>query len=208
MDRAEWLARPGNSVTGVAVTREDVEEWNYAWTVRLPGGRGSVEDGWKWTVSSDSATAASGPSSSSLVKTKKGTFDFKERSRLARMGSSTPSRVGPAAGGTAVSGPSTIVSTVAAVVPAPAPAPVRPPGPFDTVHARWMGKAPHSVPRGPKSIKWDTEWWRQRLCADPMREPSTVRYGQVYEKGCMDGLWHGQMMVRFSVFLSFFMQLS
>ena len=72
--------------------------------------------------------------------------------------------------------------------------------------ARWNGKAPHTslhrvrsmsnvVTSISKSLMWDADWWRVRLCGDPMRMPTRVPYGRVYEPGCMDGFWQGRMVV-------------
>ncbi|KAF9461899.1 hypothetical protein BDZ94DRAFT_1322969 [Collybia nuda] len=61
--------------------------------------------------------------------------------------------------------------------------------------SRWYGKAPPVERKGGKSRSWDADWWRLRLCGNPLRANPSVRYGRVYEPGCMDGLWVGRMLV-------------
>jgi len=75
---------------------------------------------------------------------------------------------------------------------------------------RWDGKAHHTgsrrvwsmpnvVPSTSKSTMWDADWWRIRLCGDPVRMSTPVPYGRVYEPGCMDGFWQGRMVVSLEV---------
>lgn len=69
-------------------------------------------------------------------------------------------------------------------------------GGSDDPASPWCGKAPCSSVMGGKSKGWDADWWRLRLCGDLRRTDPRVRYGSVYEPGCMDGLWVGRLLVR------------
>jgi hypothetical protein len=76
------------------------------------------------------------------------------------------------------------------IVPPPA-------APQTDINPRWVGKAPHRTfkPNANKSKRWDSDWWRLRLCGNTTRRRPRIPYGKVYEPGCMDGLWHGRMLV-------------
>ena len=79
------------------------------------------------------------------------------------------------------------------------------------INPRWLGKAPHRTynPKANKSKKWDSDWWRLRLCGNTSRKRPRIPYGKVYEPGCMDGLWQGRMLVGiFYSYLILFIYLS
>ncbi|KAJ2937012.1 hypothetical protein H1R20_g81, partial [Candolleomyces eurysporus] len=41
------------------------------------------------------------------------------------------------------------------------------------------------------SRKWDTSWWRMKLCQNVMLKQPRWRQGNVYERGLLTGLWQG-----------------
>lgn len=145
-NRAEWLAR-GNM--GIGVTREDIDEFNWGWSVRPPRGQGpttrkSREGGMMWSWGIGNAN----PLGSFLED------DSEAEGR--NLPASTAS------------------------------------------NSRWAGKAPLmtlSSGTTTKSTRWDSDWWRLRLCGGPSMPRPRVPYGNVYEPGCMDGFWHGRMLV-------------
>ncbi|KAG5635685.1 hypothetical protein H0H81_010403 [Sphagnurus paluster] len=83
--------------------------------------------------------------------------------------------------------------------------PERPKGmPHPAPHSpieRWVGKAPHSpLPRAGKSVRWDADWARLRMCSDmwaPRRRGAGLggSVGYVHTPGSLDGLWTGVMQL-------------
>ncbi|KAG5635339.1 hypothetical protein H0H81_011661 [Sphagnurus paluster] len=76
-----------------------------------------------------------------------------------------------------------------------------------TPHApieRWVGKAPHAAPpRVGKSVRWDADWARLRMCSDmwaPRRRGAGAggSVGYVHTPGSLDGLWTGVMQIQLS----------
>ncbi|KAG5652137.1 hypothetical protein H0H81_006155 [Sphagnurus paluster] len=64
---------------------------------------------------------------------------------------------------------------------------------------RWVGKAPHSPPpKAGKSVRWDADWARLRLCSDMWVPRGSTRgcgLGYVHVPGSLDGLWTGLMQL-------------
>ncbi|KAG5650764.1 hypothetical protein H0H81_011136 [Sphagnurus paluster] len=67
---------------------------------------------------------------------------------------------------------------------------------------RWVGKAPHlPPPRAGKSVRWDADWARLRMCSDmwaPRRRGAGAggSVGYVHAPGSLDGLWTGVMQMQ------------
>lgn len=46
------------------------------------------------------------------------------------------------------------------------------------------------------SARWDSDYWRRRLCGNAWQVQPKWRPGKVYVPGSMDGLWQGRLVVR------------
>ena len=46
------------------------------------------------------------------------------------------------------------------------------------------------------SMRWDVDWWRQRLCHNVFLKQPKWRMGSVYERGMLSGSWQGVQWVR------------
>lgn len=53
------------------------------------------------------------------------------------------------------------------------------------------------------SRRWDTLWWRMRLCKDIYSPKPRFEAGSVYDPGCMRGKWKGKIYVSTAFYSTF-----
>lgn len=185
--RAELVAQePGP-------TQEDVHELNWGWVVRLPQGKrvGPVSfneseeshmgASWRWGVG-DHINPFSDSWATHAVENGNHITSSVSRSQSGRSG-------------TEIADPS--VHSVASTSSSSSPS-YSTSSPQSSPLWERTRKAPHTTyqlpTQGPHTFsrRWDADWWRMRLCGDPWvpRLPP----GQVFEPGCLNGLWQGRFM--------------
>lgn len=164
--RQDWLAR---GITAVVPTKDGLEEFNWGWLVRFPlgPGLGTTSGNSFIGISTNPEVATLPVENVNMWKYDWGVGDrsshyFFRFNNNANESMAVPTSTSPE---------------------------------IDDMNPRWKGKAPHTCSSlaGPsafvsKSRRWDADWWRFRLCGNPMRPMTPIPYGRVYEPGSMDGL--------------------